>query len=162
MVALITTVKVHAAPSTVNNSVEPIPPEAVAAVETVEETERPQEVAIQPVEQPKPVEPPAQPAPVTPPVKPTGSKADWMAAAGIATSDYEYVDYIIQKESSWNPNAVNPNGGGCGLPQALPCSKLGANWSDPVVALKWANNYAVTRYGSWASAYDFWRSNNWW
>ncbi len=90
-----------------------------------------------------------------------GSPAEWMAAAGIAESDWGYVDYIVRKESGWNPNATNRSSGACGLVQVYPCSKL-ANAYDPVVNLGWANGYANGRYGSWAGAYDFWIRNNWW
>lgn len=91
-----------------------------------------------------------------------GAPADWMAAAGIAESDWAYVDYIANKESGWNPNATNASSGACGLIQAYPCSKVPGNGYDPVDNLKWANGYAVGRYGSWAGAYDFWLANNWW
>nr|WP_255572726.1 transglycosylase SLT domain-containing protein [Leucobacter tenebrionis] len=91
-----------------------------------------------------------------------GSPAEWMAAAGIAESDWGYVDYIASKESGWNPNATNASSGACGLIQALPCSKVPGNGYDPVDNLRWANGYAVSRYGSWAAAYDFWTSNHWW
>lgn len=93
---------------------------------------------------------------------PTGSHTDWMAAAGISPSDYSYVEFIISHESSWRPEAVNPSSGACSLVQALPCSKLGADWSNPVVALKWGDNYAKSRYGSWAKAHAFWVANRWW
>lgn len=82
----------------------------------------------------------------------TGSHADWMAAAGIPESDWSAAEILVQRESSWNPNAVNPNGGACGLVQALPCSKLGANWNDPIVALKWGDQYVKERYGGWQQA----------
>ena len=91
-----------------------------------------------------------------------GAPADWMAAAGIAESDWGYVDYIVSRESGWDPNATNSSSGACGLVQALPCSKVPGNGYDPVDNLRWANDYAVGRYGSWASAYDFWISNHWW
>ena len=91
-----------------------------------------------------------------------GSPAEWMAAAGIAQSDWGYVDYIVSKESGWNPNATNKSSGACGLVQALPCSKVPGNGYDPVDNLRWGNGYAIGRYGSWASAYNFWRSNHWW
>lgn len=90
-----------------------------------------------------------------------GSKEQWMAAAGIAQSDWAYVDYIVSKESGWNPNATNRSSGACGLVQVYPCSKL-PNAYDPVVNLGWANNYATGRYGSWAGAYAFWTRNHWW
>ena len=73
-----------------------------------------------------------------------------------------YVDYIVSRESGWNPNATNRSSGACGLVQALPCSKVPGNGYDPVDNLRWATGYAVGRYGSWAGAYAFWTSNHWW
>lgn len=95
------------------------------------------------------------------PVSVTGTKSDWLRASGIPESQWQYVDYIVSKESSWNPNAVNKSSGACGLAQALPCSKIGANWNDPVVALKWQYNYVNARYGGYAGAYNFWLKNKW-
>lgn len=91
----------------------------------------------------------------------SGSHADWMRAAGIAESDWAIVEKLIQKESSWNPNARNPSSGACGLPQALPCSKLGSEWNNPVHALRWADNYCKQRYGGWSGAWSFWTSHHW-
>jgi len=91
-----------------------------------------------------------------------GAPAEWMAAAGIAESDMGYVDYIVSRESGWNPNATNRSSGACGLVQALPCSKVPGNGYDPVDNLRWATGYATGRYGSWAGAYSFWTSNHWW
>lgn len=91
-----------------------------------------------------------------------GSPAEWMAAAGIAKSDWGYVDYIISHESTWNPNATNASSGACGLAQALPCSKVPGNGYDPVANLQWASGYAVSRYGSWKGAYEAWTVQNWW
>lgn len=101
-----------------------------------------------------------------PAFNPSGSKADWMRAAGISGSDFGYVDYIISHESGWNYHAVNRSSGAYGLPQSLPAGKLasaGADWRDnPVTQLRWAHNYAVGRYGSWEAAYHFWTVNHWW
>ena len=91
-----------------------------------------------------------------------GAPAEWMAAAGIAEADWGYVDYIVSKESGWNPNATNKSSGACGLVQALPCSKVPGNGYDPVDNLRWATGYATGRYGSWAGAYGFWTKNHWW
>jgi hypothetical protein len=91
-----------------------------------------------------------------------GAPAEWMAAAGIAESDWGYVDYVVSRESGWNPNATNKSSGACGLVQALPCSKVPGNGYDPVDNLRWANGYAVGRYGSWSGAYNFWINNHWW
>lgn len=101
-----------------------------------------------------------------PAFNPSGSKADWMRAAGIGDADFGYVDYIISHESGWDYHAVNRSSGAYGLPQSLPAGKLasaGADWRDnPVTQLRWANNYAVGRYGSWEVAYRYWAANHWW
>lgn len=106
------------------------------------------------------------PASSAPAFNPSGSKADWMRAAGISDADFGYVDYIISHESGWDYHAVNRSSGAYGLPQSLPAGKLasaGADWRDnPVTQLRWAHNYAVGRYGSWGGAYSFWVTNHWW
>lgn len=96
-----------------------------------------------------------------------GSPAEWMAAAGIPESDWGYVDFIVSKESGWQPNAVNPSSGASGLVQALPCSKVPGNCLDPVDNLRWAHGYAQTcttwrNYCGWEGAYNFWIANSWW
>lgn len=99
-------------------------------------------------------------------VAPTGNHEDWMNAAGIASGDRQFVDYILLKESSWNPNATNASSGAHGLCQSLPASKMASAGGDymtnPVTQLKWCDGYAKGRYGSWAAAYSFWLSNHWW
>ncbi len=97
----------------------------------------------------------------------TGSHADWMRAAGIAESDFGFVDYIIDHESGWGVTKSNYVGSGAyGLGQALPASKMAIFGSDyltnPVTQLRWANAYAVGRFGSWASAYNHWISRHSW
>jgi len=95
----------------------------------------------------------------------SGTKGD-MARAGIAPSDFTYADFIVQKESRWNPQARNASSGAFGLCQALPGSKMasaGSDWStNPVTQLKWCDGYAKSRYGGWAAAYRFWQSNHYW
>lgn len=91
-----------------------------------------------------------------------GSKTEWLTAAGIKESDWGFVDYIVKRESGWNPNATNKSSGACGLVQALPCSKVPGNGYNPVDNLRWANKYAKGRYGSWEKAYNFWTRNHWW
>ena len=90
-----------------------------------------------------------------------GTKSDWLAASNIPQDMWGYADFMVQKESGWNPNAMNKSSGACGLAQALPCSKLGPNWNDPVVALNWMNGYVNGRYGGWEGAYNFWVKNRW-
>jgi len=94
----------------------------------------------------------------------SGEKKSIMAAAGISEADYDYVDYIVGRESGWRVNASN--GRTWGLCQALPGSKMssaGADWeTNPVTQMKWCNGYAVGRYGSWAGAYNAWVRQHWW
>lgn len=84
-----------------------------------------------------------------------------LTSAGISAGDFYYAEWLVMKESSWNPNAVNKSSGACGLAQALPCSKIGANWNDPVVALRWMDNYVKARYKSWHAAVAFHKANGW-
>lgn len=96
---------------------------------------------------------------------PSGSHEDWMNSAGIPASDYGYVNFIFSRESGWRPNAANPSGKYVGLGQTSPTNLSGAcpNWqSDPICQIRFFDGYAKNRYGSWASAYDFWTSHNWW
>lgn len=133
-------------------------------------TELPIEIPkVEPVEQPVPA--PVVAKPVQPKPKPviTGDKYTWMTQAGIPESEWEFVDYIVSRESGWNPCAYYPGRSdcsatptsACGLAQALPCSKLGTNWYDPVHALKWQYNYVKARYGGYQQAVAFWKINHW-
>lgn len=91
-----------------------------------------------------------------------GNKEIWLKESGIPEDQWKYVDYIVSKESGWNPNATNPSSAACGLAQALPCSKIsGKGGYDPVTALKWQYNYVNERYGGYAQAYEFWSVNRW-
>lgn len=87
----------------------------------------------------------------------TGSCSEWMVAAGV--TDMANAAELIRRESGCNPNAVNRSSGACGIPQALPCSKLGTN--DPVAQIRWMQNYVNARYGGWAGAVAFWNAHNW-
>ena len=97
----------------------------------------------------------------------TGGKAEWLVGAGISPGDYYAVDYIMNRESHWNPGAVNaggciglgqrcPSGGGNALINACP------NWqNDPVCQLRHFSAYA-SRYGGWQGAYNAWQVQGWW
>jgi hypothetical protein len=93
----------------------------------------------------------------------TGNHIDLMKQAGISESDFEAVNFIVERESSWNPNSINRSSGACGLCQFLPCSveKAGADWNNPITALKKGNEYVTARYGNWNNAKNFWLKNNW-
>lgn len=96
-----------------------------------------------------------------PAVQVSGDKQSWLAASGIPESEWQYVDFIVSKESGWNPSAVNASSGACGLGQQLPCGKWAGAWNDPVAALQAQHGYVKDRYGSYAGAVGFWQSNSW-
>lgn len=92
----------------------------------------------------------------------SGNKQQLMAQAGIPESDWAYVDYIVTKESSWNPQARNASSGAFGLAQCLNKSADSLCYSsNPVDQLKWQHSYVKSRYGSYAGAYNFWVSKHW-
>ena len=90
-----------------------------------------------------------------------GSKSEWLAASGIDSANWGYADWLVQKESGWNPNAINKSSGACGLAQALPCSKVPGNPLDPVDSLTWMNGYVMGRYGSWEAAIAHSKARGW-
>lgn len=80
-----------------------------------------------------------------------------MTQAGIPHT--EAADKLILNESGCNPRAYNKSSGACGIPQALPCSKLPQGIDTPPVdQLKWMDKYVKGRYGSWHGALSAWYS----
>ena len=79
--------------------------------------------------------------------------------------DYECLVKIVNHESGWNANAVNKSSGSCGLPQALPCSKMASAGSDYrtnyKTQLKWLMGYIKGRYKSPSNAWNFWQKHHW-
>ncbi|MCD0483725.1 lytic transglycosylase domain-containing protein [Streptacidiphilus sp. ASG 303] len=72
---------------------------------------------------------------------------------------------IVERESGWDPTAVNPSSGAYGLVQALPGSKMasaGGDWrTDPATQIRWGLSYMNGRYGSPCGAWAFWRTHHW-
>ncbi len=108
------------------------------------------------------------------------AKIKLMNEAGLSSSDFQYVNYILSRESGWcatklqgqigycppTPPDSIPSYLGYGLGQATPGSKMasaGSDWlTNPVTQLKWCNGYALQRYGSWGAAYNHWVANHNW
>lgn len=74
---------------------------------------------------------------------------------GWSEADYQALVLLWNRESSWNPYAVNGNA--CGIPQAKPCSKMAkigrdyrTNWK---VQVMWGLDYIKNRYGTPSEAY---------
>lgn len=81
------------------------------------------------------------------------------AATGCNTGNM-YKDYIYSHESGCNPASVNSIG--CrGIGQACPGSKLPCG-ADFACQDAYFTTYALSRYGSWQAAYNFWLINHWW
>jgi hypothetical protein len=75
--------------------------------------------------------------------------------------DNMYKQYIYQHESGCDTNRYNSIG--CyGIGQSCPASKIAHCGSNFACQDAWFSNYAITRYGSWAGAYQFWLANKWW
>lgn len=68
---------------------------------------------------------------------------------------------LMSRESSLNPEAINPSSGSCGLPQALPCSKMKCDLSDVDCQLEWIEDYVAQRYGDIDTALAFHSEKGW-
>ena len=122
----------------------PLPIPEVAAVDTLEP------VYVAPVVIPvAPVAPVVVPTPVAVPVSDSGCGDNYMA------------NYIYMHESGCRLNAIAPNGA-CGIGQAWPCAKLPCSLSDYACQNAFFTDYANSRYGGWAGAYQPWLQTQWW
>jgi hypothetical protein len=83
---------------------------------------------------------------------------------GWSDYDWECLVKLWNRESSWNPNAVNKKSGACGLGQAYPCSKATkgtdyrTNWKTQV---RWGLNYIKKRYGTPSEAWKHSQDIGW-
>lgn len=75
--------------------------------------------------------------------------------------EWGYFDELVTRESGWNPYSVNASSGACGIPQALPCSKMDVERWDYEGQLKWMINYIDNRYGTPSEAIKFHDDKNW-
>jgi len=78
--------------------------------------------------------------------------------------DNFYANYIFSHESGCRLTAVNAYSGDFGLGQSAgglagACPDWQTNYTCQNAFF---NNYAISRYGSWANAYAFWVANSWW
>lgn len=101
-----------------------------------------------------------------------GSKAEIQNYAYSLVKSYGWSDYdweclvkLWNRESSWNPNAVNKSSGACGIPQSLPCSKMKSFGSDYrtnyKTQVKWGLNYIKNRYGTPSEAWGHSQRTGW-
>jgi hypothetical protein len=86
---------------------------------------------------------------------------------GLSKADNAALSWIVQHESSYNPNAKNPKSSAYGYGQFLTATqkayekKMGLDYSNPVDQLLMTEQYMKDRYGSAANAVAFWKKHNW-
>ena len=70
---------------------------------------------------------------------------------------------LWNRESGWNPNSYNKKSGACGIPQALPCSKIkkveGSN--DWKAQIRWGIKYINARYKTPCGAWNHFTKKHW-
>lgn len=100
---------------------------------------------------------------------PDGAKsvARQMAAEryGWGEGQFSCLAKLWTKESGWNYQAYNKNGGATGIPQALPGSKMataGADWrTNAATQIAWGLGYIDRAYGTPCAAWGHSQSVNW-
>ncbi|WP_347031721.1 tape measure protein [Brevibacterium paucivorans] len=73
---------------------------------------------------------------------------------------WDAIDWIVNRESSWNPRAANPTSSARGLFQKM-TSIHGAVESTPAGQAMWGLKYIKSRYGSPTGAMSAWRRKGW-
>ena len=70
---------------------------------------------------------------------------------------------LWNKESGWNPNSYNKKSGACGIPQALPCSKISKSEgsSDWKAQIRWGVKYINARYKTPCNAWNHFLKKHW-
>lgn len=65
---------------------------------------------------------------------------------------FRYLNWLWERESSWNVRSYNPYSGAYGIPQAVPGSKMssaGSHWRTSArTQIRWGMRYIRSRYGS--------------
>jgi|GEM_PF-2207291 len=81
-----------------------------------------------------------------------------MNAAMFGDQYWEALNQLWTRESNWNPLAANRSGA-CGIPQALPCSKIPDH--SPQGQITWGLHYIQGRYGNPGNAWEHERRFGW-
>ncbi|MBW9092211.1 phospholipase [Microbacterium jejuense] len=100
---------------------------------------------------------------------PEGAKATarQMAASQYGWGDGQFscLESLWTKESGWNYQAYNNNGGATGIPQALPGNKMasaGADWqTNAATQIAWGLGYIASSYGTPCAAWAHSQAVNW-
>lgn len=139
---------------------EPEPPVAAPARPQPEVAPR---VELKPTPKPKAVEKPKTTSRSS--ATPTVRQARAYARDRVGSSQFDCLDRLWERESSWNPRAVNRSSGAYGIPQALPGSKMATvadDWrTNPVTQVRWGLRYIDARYGSPCGAWRHSQAEGW-
>jgi hypothetical protein len=75
-------------------------------------------------------------------------------------TEWEDAADLLSHEGGFDPSVKNKTSGACGLPQALPCSKMKCTLDDSGIdcQLNWMKDYISGRYGTVTNALNFWNS----
>lgn len=98
----------------------------------------------------------------------TGGASHWENVArrvalgnGYSPSEWKMLDSIIERESGWNPNAVNDSSGAAGIAQKISGYGPGYQQSNPMQQIRWLLNYIEDRYGGPQQALSHKNSTGW-
>ena len=87
------------------------------------------------------------------------------AASLVAADQWGCLDALFQRESGWNPAAMNKSSGAFGIPQALPGSKMASDRrglaDQPAPQVRWGVSYINGRSGSPCGASAHSESHGW-
>lgn len=103
---------------------------------------------------------------------PKGNKAlgqSMAAAMGWTGAEWDALDKLWTRESSWNNRADNPSSHAYGIPQSLPYSKMpqmawpesAGGSSDAAAQISWGLTYIQGRYGTPVMAWAHEQANGW-
>lgn len=88
-----------------------------------------------------------------------------VAARGWATTEFDCLVALWNRESGWRVNAYNASSGAYGIPQALPGSKMataGADWeTNAGTQIEWGLGYIQGRYDTPCGAWAHSESSGW-
>ena len=82
-----------------------------------------------------------------------------MNAAVFGDAQWGALDSLWTRESNWSPTAANRHSGACGIPQALPCSKIPDH--SPQGQISWGLSYIQARYGTPSKAWTHEEAYGW-
>ncbi|KRC62376.1 hypothetical protein ASE14_00575 [Agromyces sp. Root81] len=100
---------------------------------------------------------------------PDGARATARSLAaskyGWNESQFQCLNQLWQKESSWSYTAYNASSGATGIPQSLPGSKMasaGSDWqTNAATQISWGLDYIARGYGTPCNAWSHSQSMNW-